>query len=485
MNHRRIYEEIEKRAKITTPLQEHQERARDKSVKNNLLVYHGLGSGKTLTSLAIAEANKKPTYFVVPASLQSNIEKEIKNHTKDFDVPHYEVMSYNKFVKDYEKIKDGSLVIFDEAHKLRNQGTKVNQAFNKVINPKNRIVMLSATPVYNRPEDLLFTVKGLYPDKTPISMDVQKFKEKFISSKKVQPGFIGKMLGIKPGVRIELKNKKILKEILKDKVDFKKNIDNEFFPEKEEKIIEADLTDEQKNYYDFVSGKMPFWLKFKMRAGLPPTKTEAKELNSFLTGVRQASLSIKPYNEEISYEEAADKSGKISRAIDELKKKQQKDKNFKGIVYSNYVEAGLKPYAAALTKEKIPHSIFTGDLTKKQKDEIVKKYNSGETGVLLLSSSGGEGLDLKNTKLIQILEPHFNESKINQVIGRGIRYKSHETLPKDERKVEVQKFVSTMPTSFWSKIFGKDKTVDEYLNMLSGEKNKLFSEYDKVFEMAN
>ena len=35
------------------------------------------------------------------------------------------------------------------------------------------------------------------------------------------------------------------------------------------------------------------------------------------------------------------------------------------------------------------------------------------------------------------MEPHWNEAKVQQVIGRGIRYKSHVDLPPEQRKVEV------------------------------------------------
>lgn len=67
------------------------------------------------------------------------------------------------------------------------------------------------------------------------------------------------------------------------------------------------------------------------------------------------------------------------------------------------------------------HDVFTGALTKEQKNQAVQRYNedNGKPKVLLVSSSGGEGLDLKGTGLVQILEPHFNKSKIQQVVGRA------------------------------------------------------------------
>ena len=81
-----------------------------------------------------------------------------------------------------------------------------------------------------------------------------------------------------------------------------------------------------------------------------------------------------------------------------------------------------------------------------------------------MSSSGAEGLDLKNTRQIHIMEPHWNIAKINQVIGRGIRYKSHESLPKKQRLVNVYYWISEPDVK-------KDKKgSDEYLYELSEKK---------------
>ena len=91
-----------------------------------------------------------------------------------------------------------------------------------------------------------------------------------------------------------------------------------------------------------------------------------------------------------------------------------------------------------------------------KKKKVVTDYNQGKIDVLLLSSSGGEGLDLKNTRQIHIMEPHWNIAKINQVIGRGIRYKSHESLPKSQRLVNVYYWISEpeLPKKILSKPFG-------------------------------
>ena len=44
-----------------------------------------------------------------------------------------------------------------------------------------------------------------------------------------------------------------------------------------------------------------------------------------------------------------------------------------------------------------------------------------------------ECLDLKNIREMHILDPWFHLSRIEQIIGRGIRFCSHIQLPKEER----------------------------------------------------
>ena len=68
--------------------------------------------------------------------------------------------------------------------------------------------------------------------------------------------------------------------------------------------------------------------------------------------------------------------------------------------------------------------------------------------VLLISKSGSEGLDLKGTNYIIIMEPQWNENSIEQIIGRGVRYKSHEGLPKSKQLVTVYKLYAIKPQEY-------------------------------------
>ena len=55
----------------------------------------------------------------------------------------------------------------------------------------------------------------------------------------------------------------------------------------------------------------------------------------------------------------------------------------------------------------------------------------------MITASGAEGINLKNTRFVHIIEPYWHPVRTEQVIGRARRLKSHDALPKKERNVKV------------------------------------------------
>ena len=83
----------------------------------------------------------------------------------------------------------------------------------------------------------------------------------------------------------------------------------------------------------------------------------------------------------------------------------------------------------------VPQNIIT-----KIKDYIpnVENNNNGEViKVLMISSSGAEGISLKNVRYVHIMEPYWHPVRKNQVIGRARRICSHSNLPPDLQFVKV------------------------------------------------
>ena len=76
--------------------------------------------------------------------------------------------------------------------------------------------------------------------------------------------------------------------------------------------------------------------------------------------------------------------------------------------------------------------------------------------IIVGSQVAGEGLDLKGIREIHILEGWFHLSKEEQIVGRGIRYCSHNGLLAKERNCTVNLYVNTFPSEL------NKETIDQY-----------------------
>ena len=63
--------------------------------------------------------------------------------------------------------------------------------------------------------------------------------------------------------------------------------------------------------------------------------------------------------------------------------------------------------------------------------------NGDKVKVILISQAGSEGLDFKFLRQVHILEPWYNLSRIEQIIGRAVRHCSHKDLSLEERNVQI------------------------------------------------
>jgi superfamily II DNA or RNA helicase len=476
-------------------MQRHQNRVVEKLKGSNprLLAFHGMGSGKTKTGLVAAQNSlrKNPkgnVLIITPAGLTKNFDKEQKKHHIKLDKSRVTTLSYEKAVKQKDKLleKDISLLIADEAHKLRETDTTRYKELEPLFRKAKDTLLLSGSPLYNEPKNMSTLVNLLAKSKV-LPEKTEDFEQAFVNKKQINPGLFKRLfLGVKPSTRRELKNQAALQKVLGQYIDYyePENEQKAFYPRVNETEVKVPLSSEQQQVYDFLEGNLPGPLKWKIRMGLPPDKRESTQLNAFASGLRQVSNSHGPFKKGFKADTSA--SPKLERAASNLVSKLHGDKNFRGLVYSNYLKAGVEPYKAMLDKMGVKSESITGELTAKDRARIVKDYNSGKLKVLFISSAGGEGLDLKGTKLIQVMEPHWNEEKIKQVIGRGVRYKSHAHLPPEEQQVEVEHYLSTVKQTLVDKLFKVNpKSIDEYLRDRSKDKSQFNNQIKDLLRENN
>jgi len=86
--------------------------------------------------------------------------------------------------------------------------------------------------------------------------------------------------------------------------------------------------------------------------------------------------------------------------------------------------------------------------------------NGEKIKVVIISMTGAEGIDFKNLRQVHILEPWYNLSLIEQIIGRAVRTCSHKQLPFKERNVEIFLYGTLMNDS-------EEESVDLYIYRLA------------------
>ena len=113
----------------------------------------------------------------------------------------------------------------------------------------------------------------------------------------------------------------------------------------------------------------------------------------------------------------------------------------------------------------VKFEIFNGSLRHEARTKLINDYNRNVNQVLLFTSAMAEGVDLKETNCVHIVEPQWHEEKIQQVIGRARRYGSHAD---PNSVVHVFRYVSVLTDPTVDAV-----SADEYLDGLSRRKDRV------------
>jgi hypothetical protein len=127
--------------------------------------------------------------------------------------------------------------------------------------------------------------------------------------------------------------------------------------------------------------------------------------------------------------------------------------------------------------------LLTGrdELTPNNKESIdlatrTSNKDGGEVKVVVGSQVASEGIDLKFIREVLVFDSWYHLNKLEQVIGRGIRYCSHAALPVEKRNCTVALLVTTFPPS------QKQETVDLYQYRIGFEKAEQIGQITRVMK---
>ena len=408
-----------------------------------LLIFHRIGAGKTCASILIAMewVSRRRVIFIVPASLVGNLYKEFRsgctgnkyinlverkkldtldprdpiyiNLIKTIDEridKDYDIYSFHKYVNLVEKGDmnlANALVIVDEVQNIVSETGLFYQTFLKSFQKSpssTRIVVMSATPIFDKPIEIALTLNLLKPiNILPIGND-----------------FNTTFLDVNDKGKHIIKNKELLCSLMSGYISFSPGAPSIAFPDKIIKLVRCEMSPFQFECYKTV----------EEQEGKPDFKNILKLSNAFFIGSRMISNICYP-NKRVNENGIESFKGrklhidKICRYSIKFQKIIIKAKSVKGpsIVYSNFREyGGIEPFTKVLEYNgyinitdpnsddkkynKKRYGLWTGRESMSDKELSKSIYNHKDNfdgsmlKFMIISPSGKEGLSLYRTRSI-------------------------------------------------------------------------------------
>jgi hypothetical protein len=445
--------------------------------ESRLLLEHGLGSGKTCTSAMIINQYLEThpdnlVYFFSPGGLRSNFKSEycsfcpVDRRRGDMNTNfrnfRFFSLDDSSLKKKLPKVFENCLVVVDEAQSLINSVRYVESQtmsndseedgagsvknltllFNLLTDGYDNIklLMLSGTPMpdtldqhYNclrllNPElmddvsrddfEAMFIINdGIYEP-----LDSMKQYYERIHYFKSSQGDVARRS--ESFVDIELGNDNPLSEMIEEAIVG------------ENKTLAIPLETQIRNFMKQGMTRK----KASQQAILMKTMASRRVRSCRLSNSRMPYISEEDIDENL--EKFAPKLYKLVENLydDELCPGKQ-------IIYCPFKEAsGVNLIGKILSIKGISNVIYSGDVSNTQREKILMRYNAPENDygddirVFIFTDAAAEGISLSSVRGVHLINESTYSSRMNQVIGRAIRYKSHERLPEDEREVTVLRY---------------------------------------------
>lgn len=487
-----------------------------KTPYKGIIVYHQIGSGKTCTAIQIAEKWKydRKIIVVLPAALHDNFKNEIRsectgeeyitndernilnkmNNNSDEYIKIlekcnkkinkiYNIYSYNKFIelaKNREILLNNTLLIIDEIHNMVSEiGVYYSELYNLIYNSPNslRIVLLTATPMIDKPSEIALTLNLL---KLRKQVPTGSSFEKTFIEKKGENDFI-------------IKNQDIFKNMIKGYISYYKGAPSFTFPKMKINYVYCKMMNFQYNIYKYVL-KHDSNYNYVSRSliNLP---------NDFYIGSRIVSTIVFPNGKSgkdgansLTNYQIKNNLGKFSAKFNKLIKNIKKADG-KIFIYSSFKSyGGIKSIIRILEvfgyvnfennehKDNKVFAVWSGDQNENTRINIKEMFNSKNNikgkyiKILIGSPSIKEGVSLFAVNQVHIIEPSWNRSRLMQIIGRANRFCSHKDLPANQRIVNVFIYIAVHENII--------ESIDEYIVRLAEKKNNLINKFEKLIKEA-
>lgn len=473
--------------------------------QKGLLIAHYLGTGKTFLSLAYASKLKdKEVFIVIPDFLRASWAYHMRAMALHND-QRYKILTYEEAANTLTKKQlENNILIIDEIHHLvslvKSPHKEIRQKYSLLyenFSSSFKILALSGTPIFTELSDLAYIV-NLVSGKELLPYNNREFLDNYTKVNKnrsflrghlteshlltfglpfvlaaIPLAFIEPSVAVVTGLyfggigagflALPLINSSIplnrfplrsfdadkLKEITSKYVsyfDFRFNDQEEFFPKKNIYAKEVAYNEQQIEFFlEFADKSLKYEEIQRLIAEKEYNIKNSTSLES--TAVQNEISQIPLSGREIGNFHFIDNQQKLieSPKFEQIYKL-IKDKPEGIVVYSSYFENGIKLFYEFLQRKGLKDNIeiLKKDISTQEQMQIIQRYNQGITKILLLHPTFTEGISLEMTRQLHILEPLGSQAKYEQVIGRVVRFKSHEKLELSKRKVDVYEWSSNL-----------------------------------------
>lgn len=424
-----------------------------------VIAFHYMGSGKTITALTVSRClydKMKNIFIIIPGAVMGGFEREI-SRTPEFASlsDKLKLFTYGKFLNYIAKHPGAckeSLLIVDEAQNFRNPGNETMRMILAFLRAEKTLV-LSGTPLQNSPTDLISLLCMVDPRGHEFSSSISDAKKFYTLISREFNSALGEMP----------KSRAKMHKVLAGKISyFRTNIDRDpHYPKSRIKWEYVTMTPEYAREYDIVEANEVSKL---------PGDLRKIDLTVFYNGLRRAANRVREVSPKIT---------SILKLIRKILSKSRGKSASKIVLYSNWQDSGINIIRDELASRGIKSVSVSGEESVTTKAKNVKAYNSGEVRVMLITKAGAAGLDLKGTRVLIIMEPHWNDELIKQVIGRAARYDSHAGLPKSKRRVTIYRYILLKPNNSSRNI---KPSIDEIMQKIADEKNQQILDFYKVMK---
>ena len=472
---------------------------------DNVVIAHGVGSGKTLSSIAKfeklkSEGKAKKALVLTPAAIRTNYDEEgIKKFTdsrgnivgskaeisskkyKNIDPEaDYNIMSYEMFIRNPKKYLEDSgadTVIKDEGHRARNTSTILAKSLKEVRPMYKNHIDLTGSIISNSPSDVWPLIDVATNGNHSLGKSKQDFERKFIQRKYI-PRVSEKRMPI-----AGFKNKKDLKSQLSEVIDY---VDEDAardvaqIPRKKLTVRKIPLSGEQKRLYKLLLKENPKANKLVTNKRLETmTPEEITQGYNTLVETRKLMNSIGHIKPGMNLSDSARETPKTKALIDDAQEHLKSTPDGQAIAFSHLINGGVDVLQRGLKDRGENPGLFIGKgnevngqkVTEESRQQDVRNYNNRKTRTMIISGAGAEGVSLGNTTWEGVLDPFYNPEKMNQMEARGIRAYGLRHRKPENREVQVNRYIATMPRTFG--IFkNPTKTPDEMIYEIAQNKDK-------------